>query len=207
MFSCLSPCHHPLLYFSESHPKRVSFLYQPSAFHHTLFANDLLLPKFIQELDTDRAISTKNTLLVPCDSAFDSFFIQFRRGIFNSFAFSSNDVLFIYYFVAPNQVTKICFCLFSTPQIIHHHHSTCCIAGFLHQCIYTSQHILANGSFNFACRQSRPLTLPLHCNTCCWNILTIKICFNVFFPHCQLTIDVFTFSFSWFCYQFSNSCG
>ena len=133
-------------------------------------------------------------------SSSSSFFIQFRRGIFNSFAFSSNDVLFIYYFVAPNWVTKVCFCLFSTTQIIHHHHSTCCIAGFLHQCIYTSQHILANGSFNFACRQSRPLTLPLHCNTCCWNILTIKICFNVFFPHCQLNIDVFTFSFSWFCY-------
>ena len=55
-----------------------------------------------------------------------------------------------------------------TPQKIHHHHhrSTCYIAGFLHRCIYTLQHIPEDGSFYFACRWSRSLTLPSRCNTC-----------------------------------------
>ena len=39
-------------------------------------------------------------------------FIQFRRGIFNIFAFSDNDVLFIYYFVTLRQVTKFFFTFF-----------------------------------------------------------------------------------------------
>ena len=75
------------------------------------FINKSLLPKFIQALHTDKTISTKNNPLVPCDgvlngilffSSFSFVFIQFRRGIFNSFAFSNNDVLFIYYFVILN---------------------------------------------------------------------------------------------------------
>ena len=38
-----------------------------------------------------------------------------------------------------------------TPQNIYHHlnHSTCYIAGFLHWCIYTLQHIPEDGSFYF----------------------------------------------------------
>ena len=90
-------------------------------------------------------------------------FILFRRIIFNSYAFCNNDVLLIYYFITLSQVTKVCFMF--TPQI-HYHCSTCYIADFLHQCIYTLQHILAYGSIYFTCRQSRSLTLSLHCNTC-----------------------------------------
>ena len=64
--------------------------------------NDLLLSKFIQVRLTDGGMRTKNNLLVPCDGVFDGFFklflffIHFRQGIFNIFASSYSDVLFIY---------------------------------------------------------------------------------------------------------------
>ena len=63
-----------------------------------------------------------------------------------------------------------------------------------------------NSFFNFylLCRCIQSLTLSLHCNTCrtSWNILTIKIRLNAFFPHFQLTMDILAFSFYWPCCQF-----
>ena len=43
----------------------------------------------------------------------------------------------------------------------------CCIADFLHQCIYTPQNIPEDDNFYLVCRQNQSLTLPLHCYTCC----------------------------------------
>ena len=44
--------------------------------------------------------------------------------------------------------------------------TACCTAGFLHQCIYTLQHIPEDDSFYPACIQRQSLKLLLHCNTC-----------------------------------------
>ena len=75
-------------------------------FHQSLIIcfliNDLLLSKFIQTCHTGRCIWTKNNLFVSCDGLFDGFFKLFLcfhtwRGIFNFFASSNSDVLFIYY--------------------------------------------------------------------------------------------------------------
>ena len=64
--------------------------------------NDLLLLKFIQTCHTGGGIWTKNNLFVPCDGLVDGFFkssfvfVQFWCGIFNFFASSNSDALFIY---------------------------------------------------------------------------------------------------------------
>ena len=91
-----------------------------------------------------------------------------------------------------------------TPQNIHHHlnHSKYYIAGFLHQCIYTLQHIPVDGSFYIACIQSQSLRLLLHCNICRMEHLYHEIRLNAFFLRFQLTMHVFTFSFYRFCSQF-----
>ena len=93
-------------------------------------------------------------------------FIQFRRGIFNFFVSSKNDVLFIYIsFYNPGRLQKP-FLAPSTPKKIYHYHrSTCYIVGFLHQCICTLQQIPEDNNFYLVCRPNRSLTLPLHCNT------------------------------------------
>ena len=85
--------------------------------------------------------------------------IQFQPGIFKSFASCNifdNVFLLIYFSVTLNWITKICLLkvqyfenttdlvmLLFALHIHHHHlkHLTCSIAGFLHQCIYTLQHI------------------------------------------------------------------
>ena len=81
-------------------------------------------------------------------------FIQFRQSIFNFFANSNNNVLFIYYqFCNPQAGYKSLFCLPFTPQKIYlHHRSTCCIVGFLVRCIYTLQHIPEDDNFCLVCR-------------------------------------------------------
>ena len=109
------------------------------------------------------------SLMTSSSSSFVS--IQFRRGIFNFFASSNSDVLFIYYqFCNPRQVTKrfLAFFLHLKKSIHHHHyhHSAYYIVGFLYRCIYTPQHIPEDDNFNLVCRQNRSLTLPLNCNTC-----------------------------------------
>ena len=79
------------------------------------FLDYLLLPKFIQALHRYGAICTKNNLLILDNGILMAFsgscfaFRQFRRAIFNSFAYSNNVVMFIYFFVTPKQVTKIFF--------------------------------------------------------------------------------------------------
>ena len=56
--------------------------------------------------------------------------------------------------------------LFKPLKILHLlNHLTCCIAGFLHQCIYTFKHIPQDGSFYLVCIQSQPLILLLRCYT------------------------------------------
>ena len=68
-----------------------------------MLINGLLLWNFIQTRHTAGGIPTKNNLLVHCDSVFEAssssslVFIQFPRGIFNFFASSNSDFLFIYY--------------------------------------------------------------------------------------------------------------
>ena len=138
------------------------------------FINNLLLLKFIQACHTDRTVCTKNNLLYFVIESLMGFlstsfvFTQFQRGMFNSFAFSNNVVLSIYYFVTLRQVTKV-FCssfLHLKKSIIIHHHPTCYIVGFLHRCVYNLQHIPVDGIY-FVCRQSQYLRKLLHCNTCC----------------------------------------
>ena len=104
--------------------------------------------------------------LMPSSSS-SFLFIQFRRDMFNFFAKSTaTSSSFIISFITPRKVTKI-FCLLFAPQKFHHHHcSTCYIVSFLHQCIYTLQHIPEDDNFYLVSRQNRSLTLPLHCNTC-----------------------------------------
>ena len=105
-------------------------------------------------------------VMVSLMASSSSFFvlIQFRRSIFNFFASSNSDVLFIYYqFCNPRQVTKNLLTFFFTHQKIHHHHrSTYCIAGFLHQCIYTIQHIPVDDNFYLVYIQNQFLALSLH---------------------------------------------
>ena len=95
-----------------------------------------------------------------------------------------------------------------TPQNIHHHlnHSTCYIAGVLHQCIYTLQHICADGSFYFSCIQSRSLTLPLHFNTCRMEHLNQEIRLNNSFHVFSLSCMYLPSPFIGSVVSFSNSC-
>ena len=91
-----------------------------------------------------------------------------------------------------------------TPQNTHNHVniSTSYIPGFLHQCIYTLQHILERGSFYFACIEILPSTLLSHCNTCRIKHLDYDLFLNAFFPRFQLIMHVFTFTFyRFFCHK------
>lgn len=97
-------------------------------------------------------------------------FRQFLWGIFNSLlpltTLMMSSGSFFY-----NQLNIQHTCsslLFTPPNIYHHHlnHLTYNIAGFLHQSIYTLQHIPEDGSFYLFCVQSQILTLLLHGNTC-----------------------------------------
>ena len=47
----------------------------------------------------------------------------------------------------------------------HHHHLTYCVVVFLHQCIYTLQHMSEDDSFYLVYIQNQFLKLPLHCKT------------------------------------------
>ena len=82
-----------------------------------LFIDDLLFPMFIQARHAS-VISPPKIKSLPfvivslmTFSSFSLAFIQFRRCIFNSFAFSNN-VLLIYYFIILRQVTKVFFAFF-----------------------------------------------------------------------------------------------
>ena len=113
---------------------------------------------------------------------------------------------FIHSFVTPNQVTKIFGLLFlRLENYIIITSKAYCIAGFLHQCIYTLQDIPGDDDFCLVCIQNQSLTLPLHCNTCYmerYNHENLFLCFlSMSF---QFTTDVLPFY--WFCCQFSNSC-
>ena len=68
-------------------------------------------------------------------------FIQFRQGIFNFFASSNRDVLFIYYQLCnPEAGYKSLFGLLFTPQKIHHHlnmlHCRFSASVYLHSSTY-----------------------------------------------------------------------
>ena len=158
----------------------------PSEFPHGIihqrlvvhcFIDELLLSEFIQEAMKTGVSGAKIMMVSLMASSSSSFvFIQFQRGIFNFFANSNNDVLFIYYkFCNPQAGYKSLFCLPFTPQKIHHHHhhhhhrSTSYIVGFLHWCVYTE-----DDNFYLVCRQNRSLTLLLHCNICCMEHLDHK---------------------------------
>ena len=56
--------------------------------------------------------------------------------------------------------------LFTSWKIHHHYHPACCIVGFLHECIYTLQHIPKDDNFYLVCIQNQSLRQPLHCNAC-----------------------------------------
>ena len=142
-------------------------------------------------------------------------FIQFWRGIFNSivscnnffiYSFTCNN-LFIYLFISNCSILNIrqtCSCLPLATQNIHYHHLnhlTYYSAGFLHQCIYTLQHIPEDGSFHLICIQGQLLTILLRCNTGDMNVLTVAIFLNLFFPRFRLTMDISTFSFYMLCRQ------
>ena len=62
------------------------------------------------------------------------------------------------------QVTKIFLTFLHLKN--QSHQSTYCIAGFLHWCIYTFQHIPKDDNFHLVCRQNQSLTQLLHCRTC-----------------------------------------
>ena len=127
-----------------------------------LLINDLLLSKFIQTGHTGRGVSELKIIslylaMVSLMASSSTFFvfIQFRRGIFNFFASSNSDVLFILVFAILIFVTSVrlqkSFGLLFTPQKIHHHHhhhhSACCIVGFLHRCIYALRHMPEDDNF------------------------------------------------------------
>ena len=90
--------------------------------HQLLVVNflidDLLFPMFIQARHASGISPPKIKYLrfvmvsLMTFSSSSLAFIQFRRCIFNSFAFSNNDVLLIYYFVILRQVTKVFFAFF-----------------------------------------------------------------------------------------------
>ena len=157
----------------------------PCEFPHRIFhqlqiihmqINGLLLSKFIQTRHaagvSELKIISLYLVMVPliASSSSSFVFIQFRRGIFKFFASSNKVVLFIYLqFYNPRQVTKILLdLLFFIPQKSHYHHdrSAYYIAGFLHQCIYTLQHMLEDDTFCLVFIQNQSLTQPLHCNAC-----------------------------------------
>ena len=102
--------------------------------------------------------------------------------------------LFIYLFISNCSILNIrqtCSCLILATQNIHYHHLnhlTYYSAGFLHQCIYTLQHIPEDGSFHLICIQGQLLTILLRCNTGDMNLLTLGIFLNLFSPRFQLTI-------------------
>ena len=142
------------------------------------------------------------SLMASSSSSF--IFIQFRR-VYLTFlqVLTVMSCSFIISFATPGRLQKY-FDLYFTPQKIHHHHITQ-HATLLLFCI---------GVFTLFNIHLRMIIFALfvdrinlsHC--CCtaihavWNILTMKICFYVFFPRFQLTIDVPPFSFYRFCRQF-----
>ena len=173
LFSCLSSCHHLLQYFFGAHPKQVSSLHHPSTFVHTLF--NQWPAAFKVHLNTpyswghlhQKKISLYFAMVSLMTFSSSSFvFIQFRQGIFNFFASSNRDVLFIYYQLCnPEAGYKSLFGLLFTPQKIHHHlnmlHCRFCASVYLHSSTY-----IWEWYFYLVCRQNRSLTLPLHSNIC-----------------------------------------
>ena len=101
--------HHPSLYFFEFPPMRV--------FLSTFWSMICCLRSSSRQAMQTTGYPKQNNLLIPFDGillASSSFvFIQFRRDLFNFFARSNRDVLFIYLqFCNPRQVIKIFFDLF-----------------------------------------------------------------------------------------------
>ena len=98
-----SSCHHPSRYFLKSFPCEFChrIFHQPLIIYFLI--SDLLLLKFTKARHTSRVSEPKIfslyivmvSLVASSSSSF--VFIQFRRGIFNFFASSDSDVLFIYY--------------------------------------------------------------------------------------------------------------
>ena len=92
--------HHDIFFGDRT--KRVSLTYHPSAFDHKLFFDDFrsssihVIQKGISALKIISFYLVMVSLMAFSSSFF--VFIQSRRGMFNSFAFSNNDVLFIYYY-------------------------------------------------------------------------------------------------------------
>ena len=101
LFSYQSYCRHPSQYFFEAPPMQVSSLYHPLIIN--FLVNELLLSKIIQapiqmEVFRPKIVSLYPVIVSLMASSSSSFvFKQFRRGIFNPFASSNSDVLFIYY--------------------------------------------------------------------------------------------------------------
>ena len=118
-------------------------------------------------------------------------------GVYSTFfqVLTKMSCSFIISFVTLGRLKK-CFELFFTSQKIHHHHqSACFIVGFLHQCIYTPQHIPEDDNLYLVYIQNRSLTQPLHCNTYHMEHLDHE---NLFL--CFLSTDVLLFC--WFCRHF-----
>ena len=136
---------------------RVLLLYHPLALDHTH------VNQWPAAFKIDTGMPYRRGYL---KQSFYFVFIQFRGGIFNFFASSNRDVLFIYYFCNTGRLQKSFGLTFTSRKIHqHHHHSTCYIVSFLHRCIYTLQHMPEDDNFYLVCRQNQSLTLPLHCNT------------------------------------------
>ena len=111
----------------------------------------------------------KKNLIVLFDSVFDGFFKLFfcfhavSTGYIQLLFFLQQRRLAHLFFVTLKQVTKVLYPFFYASK--NPSSSSCYFAGFLHQCIYTLQHIPVDGSFYFVCRQVRSLTLLFHYNT------------------------------------------
>ena len=90
-----SSCHHPSQYFFEVLPMRVFSLYLPSAFDHTYTGQRYGIQTGASEPKIISLYPLPVSLIASSSSSF--VFIQFRRSIFNFFASSNRDVLFIYF--------------------------------------------------------------------------------------------------------------
>ena len=118
--------------------------------------------------------------------------IAFRNGKFNSFACANKFV--------PELDHKHLF--FYTPVHTSFYNwkcPSCCFVGWLHQCIFTLQHIPEDGSFYFVYRVNLYycFCVALHFT---WEILIIKV-------HLDGSFHDFSFYPFWgYAVRFSNSC-